>query len=299
MLDIDKNHFHRGCLKSVVGDAYLLKHNPIYQGVRKLSVRYGYEYVPAWPAYYAMPMNQLDLIVKKKRIPTIENRMLFEKIDQKMAQRCNLGDIPLEMSGHHMHEAAHGIAAHISRKIKCTTDRDRILRSLISESYANALEALSNTFCKTKTHQTFLALNSYIVDSEVLQRRKQRVLAALGIRNLFVVILYSYICSNFLVKSAPLRRTLQVLRKFGYSGSFSSTQKRDLKAIFDEGLRLNLQFRAHTTTFYLRHEGIAVRGGILKSLDFDFLEIIEHQKPWRSFVENLVESVDDFVELRN
>ncbi len=284
LLDVDRACFANGCLSDVLGDAFLIRHNPVYALLRKMSLKCGFRYVQAWPEYQISGLLQLDRILRTKQIPTKRNRPVLEGLNKKLRDQCNLQDIPAELENFQMHESAHGVADFFVRDLRCGSKDQRILKAMLCESFANASESMATAFAIDAHHRTFLNLNCYIRDSQSLRKLKMKYLKQLGGRNLFLILLFSYLYSNYLYEKVSIEVILEVIQTFGESHQLSKKQLRELNQIISAGLGLNIRFRTRTLRFYLLSQGMQVSENILDSVDFDFMEFIARRKDWSKVI---------------
>ena len=186
-------------IADIFGDAYLLENNEVYRRVREKSLGIGCKYSEATAQYLIYPLFELHKIVETKTIPYVPGSRLLENIEAAKPGLFTTEDAALPES-HHLHEAAHVLAAHAFDGARFTSPQQRILRDVMCESFANAVDALT---CIPATddelHQFFLRPNCYMAPHEddlaLMVDLRERV----GARCYFVLTLFSYVYSNFLL----------------------------------------------------------------------------------------------------
>ncbi len=293
LLDLDRNEFKKHSLTNVLGDSYLMRHNPVFRLVRKASLRRGFRYVRAWPEYHSFGLLQLDRILTSKKIPTKWNRPLLESLNESTKKRCALADVPSEFDNYQMHEAAHGIAECFFKDLSCKTTKTKILKAMMCESFANASEALSTAYAENETHRIFLGINCYIKDPKGIQVVKRRCIQNLGTKNTFVILYFSYLFANFLYETVPISTIPRLLSKFGDPQNLTKSELNDAYRIFKTGLLLNLRFRTRTLRFYLMTQGVSVGENILKNVDIDFIKILGRNPKWNKIVHDMAKFYSD------
>lgn len=288
ILKEDKKHFLRGSLRDVIGDAYLMKHNPTFKYIREKSLQLKYQYVPAWVDYHVSPLNQLDNIIKSKKIPVICHRQWLKKMNKPIRLDCSFSNIPTKVESHHMHEAAHAVAHSFFKKINLVSRKEKILYSMLCESFANAVESFANAHVQNPTHYLFFNVNTYICDTIEVQKLKNKMVKDIGIKNTFLLIYFSYIYSNFLYEDVSTGLCQRIINEFGDNFKLSRRQLKDAHTIFRTGFTLSIDFRTNTTGFYLKSINLINKENILDILNFNFFKIIKNQKKWRTIFDQMV-----------
>jgi hypothetical protein len=289
ILDLDAAERPSGAMKNVLGDGLLLNRNPIYRNVRAAARARGFSFVKTWPEYASGSLMELERILNHRKIPLHFNRPLLETLNARSARPLRLDELPSSINNYHLHEAAHCIAEDVCKNIKPRTKSEKILKAFICESFANATEALACAFTDSDEHEFFLYLNSYMRDPRSVSRRKARMVRELGIETSFMIIMISYLHANFLYEELSLscaRRALKFADPKRKAGRDELTR---IKRVMDVAMRLNIEFRVKTNSFYLACQGID--GNLLDLLDFDFLKTIESSPRWSEPLRQLAKTV--------
>lgn len=249
----------KGSHTEILGDAFLLKNNPIYSQVRTKAQNLGVKLIEADAEYLLMPFHQLDKIVASKEVPFIPHGRLMKKVEDTHPGVFGLEHMPIPES-YHMHESAHVIAHEACAKLKLTTPQDRILKAILCESFANTVDALACGYADSDIHRTFLKFNCYMQPTEEAFEIISRVREAFGGEYVAKMILLSYIHANFLRDEVPLE-----LLEAGMNDE-------DCIALSTIGQELDVQFREQTTANYFRLDGI--QGEHSDLLNFDFMTLL-------------------------
>ena len=235
----------------ILGDAYLLKNNPIYRNIKEQALKIGCQYQEAWPEYLLMPFHQLGQIVATKTIPYVPSARLLQKIEDTRANALSIDDLQIPES-YHLHEAAHVVAEHAFNGYTFTDPQERILKAIVCESFANTVDALACASATDDTHRFFLKQNCYMHPDKKYVTVIAKLSKEFGEREAFFKTLTGYMHANFL-RDWPVNKNLQPLKK-----------------LTDQ---LDPQFRVVTTKMYLNLEGFD--GEVFELLNFSFMDVYE------------------------
>ena len=266
-------------LTDALGDGFLLENNSIYKRVREEAVQKGFRFSTKQnDAYRALPLSQLERILKDKVIPYIDNVTVLGEIESRIPRVSVWNDISDNLKGNSIfHESCHAVARSttlekdLQREAKIDFSRAQTLSLLLEESFANSCELLSILDADDAVHKIFLELNSYVymLDDRVHLRAGE---TDIGRASLSTFILLSYLHANFLreMSDKDFERTLALS---GVLVVLDAKKKKSLRQLSRIALKLNPRFREVTTRFYLRLMGRQEEMSAL--LDFDFLKAIE------------------------
>lgn len=278
ILEWDAAERPSGTLKNVLGDGLLLNRNLIYRNVRAAARARGFSFVKSWSEYAGGNLMELERIIDRRQIPLHYNRPLLETVNARSARPLHLNELPASIDNRHMHEAAHCIAEDVFKNLKPRTTSEKILKAFICESFANACEGMACAFADSDAHEFFLHLNSYMHDPRRVSRRKARMVQKLGLEPSFLIIMISYLQSNFLYEQLSLSCARRALKFAAPKRNVSRDELVRIKRVMDVALELSIDFRVKTNSFYLACQGID--GDLLDLFDFDFLKMIESSPRW-------------------
>lgn len=262
ILKTHNNASAEGGQSDILGDAFLLLRNPVYRRIKNYATELGASFVETDVEYLLLPFQQLDRIIVSKQVPYVPHGRLLAKIEAKNPGVFDLERMPMPES-YHLHEAAHVIAAECCAKIELQSAQDRILKSILCESFANTVDALACGYADSEIHRIFLKLNCYMQPTEEAYELISSVRKACGEEYTARLILLSYLHANFLRDEVPLE-----LYEIGM-------KSKDCIALSAIGQELDLVFREQTTANYFRLAGI--EGDSLELLNFDFVQLLNRK----------------------
>ena len=282
---IQHQQFEAQGLKDNFGDGYLVHHNKIYSNIRKKSLKNGFLFSSAENSLYqALPLSQLEWILSKKIIPYYNNVSALAEVNNKLPENILWDDISDNLKGNHVfHESCHSVARSLTSEIipknpaknKFDLQKWTLIR-LLEESFANSCELLAVTDASDVIHRIFFELNSYVVMFEDRTHLKKS-LHDLGAENLTKWMILSYLQANFLrpsINDQTFEKMLLFLKP--HQSSFSTADKKTLRAFSKIAFQLNLRFRQVTTSFYFKLSGVTLP--LNELLDFDFLETLKNSQ---------------------
>lgn len=206
VLSIDDKFSAVNTLHDCLGDSFLYANNPIFEYARDLAIQLGVRYVSGEDAlsrdYFAAPLLVLQDLNHGDSVPYQRNRFVIQRvIDRNPEFRVSAEHLVGFLTHNHvLHESCHLIADRTLPALTEGQDKARVIvRSLLSESFANIIERLTLAFVGgTHIHRLFLALNCYtFYDPDPhFENMLRTQVALLGLRDLFRVGLVSFLHAN-------------------------------------------------------------------------------------------------------
>lgn len=265
-LEIHRAHPADHSHSEIFGDGYLMQENQIYRKIRLRALDLGAQLKEATLEYLLLPLNQLDKIIAKKQIPYIPSARLMADVETTQPGVFDFQQMPIPGS-YQLHEAAHFIADHCLLEAVTTTQDEKILKSILSEAFANTVDALACAEADSETHKIILRMNCYLAPNESIRRAVEIVRAQLGDRFVARLLLLSYVDSNF------LRDEAQVL--FADEAMPPQNVIEACRSLSRLGQELDPLFRTQTASNYFHLQGF--RGEIFDMLDFDFRQLMKRE----------------------
>lgn len=248
----------------ILGDAYLMQNNPVYRHIKNQAIKIGCRYCEAWPQYLSLPFHELNKIVAEKNIPYIPNARMLQEIENKRVHTFTTDQLQMPES-YHMHEAAHVIADHLFHNVTLKNREEKILKTILCESFANTVDAMACIYATSEMHQYFLVHNSYMNPDKEDLDALIRLVKKFGFKRSFHLVLIGYLHSNFMRQEFSQETVQDCL------GESSP----DANIIVDMCEKLDPLFRVQTTEMYLRLEGYD--GEVFDILDFPFMQIFKQK----------------------
>lgn len=291
LLDLHTQHSGSPlALSTNLGDGFLVKNNKLFNAVRRQATQLGYIYSDAFQSgYLALPLAQLETILKCKRIPYFDNVSVIHDIETQIRNVIFWDEVVDNLKTNHVfHESCHAIArTHALSIFHDETNNDaKIVRLLIEESFSNACELLGIIYAHDTAHKIFYEANSYIY-----MHNDQFQLAYLnkeiGTPSTLRFLMGCYLFSNFLhekITDAQLERLRKIIKI-----NLPPAQLKIARSLSKIAFELNPRFRWVTTTFYLRLCGIKTTTEKLSSIDF--LHHLETDTRFIRLIESITESV--------
>ena len=273
-------------IKSVLGDAYLLKENETYHTRRETAKQLKIKFKKADSAYHMASLLCLPKILKTKTVPYIDNKdaLIGLKIPAKKISIDDLNFLGVK-ENHLLHETSHVIMWTVAHKILDFKKQDQLMTAyLLSESYANYSETIANVHAKTELHQDFLTLNSFWSHSEkeveLLNKFRQKHGSLITNATLFLCFLYS----NFLYKKISIYECEGIRVFLGNAASNLSIA--EIKKLFKIASQLNAHFIMRTGEIFWKTLGI--EDNLFESLDFDPVDLILENPKLQKILLNLL-----------
>ena len=284
---IEAHHSFRSDLsvEKNLGDSYLLEKNRLYFRIRKGALENGFRFSnKVNEAYSALPLSQLENILKTRTIPYIDNISVLESLPQK--SEISWDDIYDNLKKNYLfHESCHAFARSLFKQL-LTHPEERILQILLEESFANTCELVAVTEAEDSIHRIFYESNSYTYLFHERTHLKKAI-AEMGEIPVFKFLLLSYLQANFLkqeLDSKNLERTI----KLAFEKTLPDPQQvKTLKYLAKITFTLDHRFREITTGLHLRLCGF--QKPLNQLLSFDFLELFERKNYFCDFITTLTE----------
>ncbi len=289
----------QSALSGNLGDAYLLKENPIYRRVRALALQNGYRFqATRFHDYDAFALTQLPRILKTKRIPYCDNVRCLKEVEAAAPGVFLWSELPPLRANYLLHESAHGVARSLRLKFKIkrklSKDRELVLQVLLEEAFANACESMANVFCESALDDEFLFKNSYIMEKAPARKALTECIELIGYEETFKLSFLSFLFSNFLKTNDAFDlfdRVLLIVLDHDQTRikSLKKKQIAIVKQAFRVGLELDPQFTIFTNGFCLRLMGI--KKDLFDLLAFDFLKPFEKGGHYEALLNHFCMSV--------
>ncbi len=257
LLELDRQYLSKQSLALCFGDSFLNEHNSIYAAIKKGALDNGFIYsTDVDPSYAALPLSQLDVVLKNKKIPYFDNVSVLLEVEKKIPQMTQWDEVSDNLKRNFIfHESCHAVSRSEADVIfnNEKVELKIILKLMIEESFSNACELMAIVDVEQPAHRLFYEANSYIyvLDYRVHLRDLTN---EFGIADAFKFILFCYLYSNFLhdlIDDQKLNQILGLLRL-----TISDPKKlKKLKAISRIAFQLNPRFRMVTSGFYMRLNG--------------------------------------------
>ena len=267
----------KSAIKSVLGDAFLLKENHTYRTRRETAGQLKIKFKEAGISYHLASLLCLPKILKTKTVPFVENKIALASL------KIPRGTISIEdlnflgiKENHLLHETSHVIMWDISRRnLDLKKETGLMTAYLLSESYANYSETIANIYATTELHQNFLSLNSFWSHSEkevqLLQKFREKHGSLITNTALFLCFLYS----NFLYKKISIYECEGIRIFLGQTAA--NLRVTEIQKLFKISSQLNTHFIMKTGEIFWKTIGI--KDNLFESLDFDPVEfILKHSK---------------------
>lgn len=275
-----------GAIADIFGDAYLLENNPVYRRIREVSLELGCKYSEASAQYLVYPLFELHKIIETKNIPYVAGARMLAAIEALRPGLFTTEDAALPES-HHMHEAAHIIAANAFEGARFTSDQQRILRDVLCESFANTVDALACLpAVDDELHQFFLRPNCYMAPHEDDLALMLSLREKLGAKCYFVLTLFSYVYSNFMLEVFLKPTVVEIVSRYAPEVLIDDQLLREIEHLGRIGDQLDHQFRVTTTGLFLRIEGHGDE--LFELLNFDFMKTFADHPSFQKAVDKMV-----------
>lgn len=259
---------HPLSLKNVIGDGFLILKSPVFLSVRRQTKELGFHFVPLRNlSYDDIPLLNLDLNLRKKQIPFLQNEYVLKKFKGLSKEVFQIAGSYIQFRNFSLHESSHAIANHSIRasvsKIRRlhkgkNTVIDRTFLFLLEESFASAVETLAMIDVRSALHADLLMLNSYLSFDQEVQKSLVFVSKKIGNQFLLRALLVSYLFSNYMyvnLGESEYEVFLNVLEVDRNTEHFKSLNFH-LRVLLAFALKLNPYFRTGTNRVFLSMVGI-------------------------------------------
>lgn len=268
----------------ILGDAYLISKNPIYRKVKERALELGCVYKEAWAQYLNTPFLELGKIVSTKTLPYNPGGKILREVEAKRPGVFTIEEIELPES-HHLHEAAHVIADDLFSGFSPANDQEKILRSMMCESFANTVDLLACLPANDDVHKYFLAHNSYMHPQDDELVVLERLNKAVNPKCFFMLAFHAYLYSNFLIETFVSQTSEKILRKYAPEVEITEDLLTDCEALAAIAENLDPQFRTITTEIYFKMEGFDE--SVYELLNFSFMKVLEQSGELQKVVNDM------------
>lgn len=235
-----------------LGDGFLMQFNSLFRSIREEVLSRGFTFTTENVGnYYSFPLMALDEVISRKKIPYRENSLWLPRIEKFAPKKFTLTEIKRSeiQLNYLFHESAHCIA-HVeffgNKSIhSAPKNKETLLKILLGESFANAVECLSAIYAEGELGFFFLEANCHF-------RANAKEIAALkkatdryGLENIFLLLLCAFLYANYLYEDLGKK---EIQKIFSVTGV---TPRKDLEKIIKIGLQLDTEFRTGTTQLHL------------------------------------------------
>jgi hypothetical protein len=272
----------------ILGDGFLIQNNPVYRKIKENSLKIGCQYVEAYVDYLLLPFFELPSLVKHKKIPYVPAAKLMKKVEQDHPGVFTNEDVPLPES-YHLHESSHLIAEHVLKKINLNMPQEKILKTMMAESFANTVDALVGSFAQDDLHLYFVKQNSYMHPQKKFIQALNETTKSDNFKTTFMLTFFSYLRANFLTSPLSKSAIQDLIKTYGSKSKKSPRVNKNIHLIRDMGEKLDPLFRYKTTANYFKQMGFD--DNVEDLLDFDFMKVFESHPHWKLAVETLSDLV--------
>lgn len=282
LLETHRSFSSENGLENNFGDLYLIKKNRIFSHIRHqaLAANFGYSNERN-DNYNALPLSQLENVLKTKTIPYLDNISVLDKLAADT--QITWEDIRDNLRKNYVfHESCHAVARSLMSAIYThELSQEKVLQILIEESFANTCEFMAVIDATDPIHRIFYEWNSY---TSLFEERThlERATKEMGDVAVFKFLLLSYLQANFL-KTELSDKNLNRMINLSFENSLSDTrQLKTLRYLARITFTLDQRFREITTGFHLRLCGF--QKSLSELLNFNALDMIENEKSYPEFM---------------
>ena len=187
-----------------LGDAFLIKHNFIYNKIRKMTISHGFSYSEKVSnLFLVLPFASLENIFETKTIFMLDNISALEKIEKMNPYSVEWIEVLTGYRKNYLfHESCHVVSRKILETAFFKSDKidELLLKLIFEESFANACELMGQVQASTPLHRIFYEANSYSVAFHD-NKKIQIICDHYDSKNIFKFLILAYIHSNFLNRS--------------------------------------------------------------------------------------------------
>ncbi|MGZ3691289.1 MAG: hypothetical protein ACXVAX_07285 [Pseudobdellovibrio sp.] len=259
------------------GDAYLINKNSLYRSIRRQVQVLGFKFSKQFGnSFNALPLSQLETILKEKTIPYTDNVTVLKDIEAKIPNVCDWDEVTDNLKKNYLfHESCHAVARSYSEKTltQKLTQTELVIKLLVEESFANTCELLGIVDVNDSAHRIFYEANSYCY-MENEKTNIKNLIQDLGFDFIFYFTLLNYMHSNFLYEKIS-EKNIESVVQFIVNNNLAETVQSNvstfykrLKLISRICLELNPRFRFVTTTFYFHLQKINISHDELAQTNF-------------------------------
>lgn len=278
-------------LRDNLGDGYLLAHSPVCRRLRANVLALGWELSNRDEhGSLGWPLASLRAMLAKRQLPYKDNVRALRRELKEATGHLTLDDLlTVVPTGNRLaHESAHAIAfqslfggrakdLEFTPGLSRRTRRDRILRSHLCESFANACDMYAQIEPVRGAGELFVTCGLYRRLAPDSSQAWRRLRDAWGDADTMALSIVAFLHANFLYKRTRAAHRRRALALLGLRAGRGSVLEQAVAKMFERALELNPQFRLQTTAVYFRHMGLKL--DLFRALDFDFMELLEQDAP--------------------
>lgn len=248
-----------------LGDGYLYSRNPVYRIVRDHAVGLGALFSSQdsdfWRQYQVAPFFCLQSIFEQSIVPYFDNARALELV----LHRNSGFRLPAQIfidnfkRNYLLHETAHYVAFHRAARSKeiagvdgFSGDQWLILRTFLSEAFANAAERTALSYATEATHLLFFVLNSYVQSDASRKEAVHKAITAYGIETIFRLGLVHYFHSNTNQEPVSAKLAERFVEWAAAKQKILPADVEFLRSLAESSFNLNPSFREETTLAYFR-----------------------------------------------
>lgn len=280
------NAARRGALARNVGDGFLLGKNPIFGNIRRAALGAGCRFThDDYCNYKIVPLLTLDRLMTEKKLVYRDNVSVLRELEERRPRTFTDGHLlELEYPRNRLfHESAHLVAEGLLDEAH--GQREFILRSMVSESFANTCELVGSRYATSPAHRSFFLLNSLWGEASWVPGLR-KALRSGPVETIFELVFLCFLRANFLFAGSSNKIVRDAhARVFGSSGISAGLLKKAAPALAAP-FQLSLQFRLVTNRHYFQLVGIT--GSLQKLLGFSPIKALDERPRMRQQVKSLV-----------
>lgn len=207
LLLIDDECLVENAIADCLGDRFLVSRNKIFGRVRNLFCDSGFSFAPISDPdvsdYAVVPLLFLPAILRRRTVPYRPNVPAVKRLVKAAPGFRVAPEILLSVIGRNvvLHEAAHCISwelVHNNADVGRSLDADdrEVLRHIMCEAYANAIERVAGAAYLTGTHHLLFALNAFIDYNQERLWPINQLLHVMGIGPTLLLAIWIYFLLN-------------------------------------------------------------------------------------------------------
>lgn len=296
LLALHDAHQPEGAVDRCLGDGYLLARNSVHRTIRAAASNLGASYTPEDYCHYnALRISSLDAILTAGRIPYCDNVTILRELERHQPGQFRLHHVVQLNRNYLLHESAHFVADRLYRPdgdVPAGTDpelaatRGMMLGVNLGESFANAVELFARFASETEIDDRILDQNTNTRVRPEIAPAFRELVAQVGTRAAFVVVLLGHLHTNMLHDALPPDRLALVLELAACEPDALALASRVVQACF----HLGPGFRQLTQNFYLTYRGIETP--LDQLVAYDFLSTIRGSDRLRRYLARLADVIE-------
>lgn len=261
------------------GDGFLINHNRIYRNIRSHTLSSGFQFDSNPSAdFLVFPFSQLETILNQKKIPYLNNVDVIQNLLDKTNNQVEWEELTDGFRRNYLfHESCHAVSRSVASQF--FNDIDKLIQVLLEESFANTCELMGVIEVKDKTHQHFFELNSY---TYLFEARTYLLKASevFGEVHVFQFLMICYFYANVLKNELSQNEFNLILSGLFVDkiSKFSTDDKKVLRSLGKIPFTLDIRFRTHTTSLYLKMTRLKMNRSQLQSVGVPDSRLISYTK---------------------